>query len=191
MLNKTHDLTFDQLGSLVQNRIGHQDSTCPFCSPYRKRENRDKKVARVWYAGNFANLFCVHCEAKAWVPADDGHVIAPERLEGGFDTERHLRAEGKTWPETPVQRTRPGGRHLILQHQHHLATVTGSNRLGLRTAGGRLTWRLGRPAPVPQWPLDHLATEATRRNVEDQVQTRIKPTVELEPQYERARKALC
>jgi hypothetical protein len=46
----------------------------------------------------------------------------------GFDTERHLRAQGKAWPQTPVQRTRSGGRHIILQH--HPLIVTGANRLG-------------------------------------------------------------
>ncbi len=49
-------------------------------------------------------------------------------LKGGFETERRLRCEGKTWPETPVQRTRSGGRHIILQY--HPLIVTGSNRLG-------------------------------------------------------------
>ena len=47
--------------------------------------------------------------------------IDPEK--GGFETERRLRAQGKTWPEAPIQRTRSGGHHIILQY--HPAIVTG------------------------------------------------------------------
>ena len=167
MLNKTHDLTSDQLVSLAQNRIGHYDIACPFCSPHRKRENRDKKVACVWYAGDFANLFCVHCEAKAWARAEDGRVIAPERLEGGFDTECHLRAEGKTWPETPVKRTRsrPASYPAAsLGYRDREQPTWPGNRfpgrwgLYLRCPQFVAVLALSGPAPVPQWLPDHIAT---------------------------------
>jgi Toprim domain len=80
MLTVIHDCSFDQLARLAEYRIGRRDIPCPFCSPYRKPENRRKKVARVWYDGDFASLFCVHCEAKVWGRADNGRVIASERM---------------------------------------------------------------------------------------------------------------
>ena len=61
-------------------------------------------------------------------PGSNIDAVDIDPLKGGFDTERQLRAQGKTWPQTPVQRTRSGGRHIVLQH--HPAIVTGSNRLG-------------------------------------------------------------
>jgi hypothetical protein len=134
-------------------------------------------------------------------------AIDIDPLSGGFETERCLRAEGKTWPETPVQRTRSGGRHIILQH--HAAIVTGSNRLGrgidFRGAGGYivaapsivgglsyswLTWPACGPAPVPAWLLDHLAAEQAGRQVDKRKAPAPLPDT-LEPALERARKALC
>jgi hypothetical protein len=133
-------------------------------------------------------------------------AIDIDPLSGGFETERCLRAEGKTWPETPVQRTRSGGRHIILQH--HAAIVTGSKRLGrgidFRGAGGYivaapsivggrpyswLTWPARGPAPVPAWLLDHLATEAAQRQADKRSPAKPLPAT-LEPALERARKAL-
>ena len=134
-------------------------------------------------------------------------AIDLDPLKGGFDSERRLRAEGKTWPETPIQRTRSGGRHIILQH--HPLIVTGSDRLGpgvdFRARGGYivaapsivggkryswLTWPPGGPAPVPQWLLDHLTAEAAKRQADKPSPAKTLP-VELEPELERARKALC
>jgi Toprim domain len=80
MLTVLHDYNFDQLARLAEYRIGHHDVPCPFCSRYRKPENRRKKVARIWYAGDFASLFCVHCEAKVWGRANYSPVIAPGHL---------------------------------------------------------------------------------------------------------------
>ena len=75
-------------------------------------------------------------------------AIDIDPLAGGFETERKLRSEAKTWPIAPVQRTRSGGRHIILQH--HPLIVTGSNRLGrgidFRGAGGYIV-----AAPSIRW----------------------------------------
>jgi Bifunctional DNA primase/polymerase, N-terminal len=89
---------------------------------------------------------------------------------GGFETERAFRAEGKFWPDTPVALTRSGGRHIYLAY--HPALITGTNRLGpgidIRNDGGfavlppsvidgRKYELMHRPeaglAPVPQWVL--------------------------------------
>jgi hypothetical protein len=133
-------------------------------------------------------------------------AIDIDPLSGGFETERRLRADGKTWPQTPVQRTRSGGRHIILQH--HALIVTGSNRLGrgidFRGAGGYvvaapsivggkryswLCWPPGGPAPVPQWLLDRLAAEAAQMQADKRSPAKPLPAT-LEPSLERARKAL-
>ena len=134
-------------------------------------------------------------------------AIDLDPLSGGFDSERRLRSEGKAWPETPVQRTRSGGRHIILQH--HPLIVTGANRLGpgidFRGAGGYivaapsivggkayswLSWPPCGPAPAPGWLLDHLAAEAAKRQADKPSPAKPLPAV-LEPEIERARKALC
>ena len=128
-------------------------------------------------------------------------------LKGGFETERLLRSEGKTWPETPLQRTRSGGRHIILQY--HPLLVTGSNRLGpgidFRGAGGYivaapsvvegkryswLCWPPAGPAPVPAWLVNDLAAEAAKKRADKPEAPQNNPVV-LEPALERARKALC
>ena len=104
-------------------------------------------------------------------------AIDLDPLKGGFDSERHLRSDGKHWPITPVQRTRSGGRHIILQH--HPLIITGSNRSAVESiseAPGAirlffyswLCWPACGPAPAPQWLLDHLAAEAAKRCAEDQ-----------------------
>jgi len=140
-------------------------------------------------------------------PGSNINAIDLDPLKGGFDSERRLRSEGKTWPETPVQRTRSGGRHIILQH--HPLIVTGSNRLGpgidFRGAGGYivaapsivggksyswLCWPPCGPARAPQWLLDHLAAEAAKKRADKPEAPRNNPVV-LEPDLERARKALC
>jgi hypothetical protein len=80
MMLRTIDLTFDQLVSLAGNRIGHNDIACPLCSAHRKRENRNKKVARVWNRGDFANLHCQRCGAKVSAWPDKTRLKSPEHL---------------------------------------------------------------------------------------------------------------
>jgi Toprim domain len=74
------DLHFDQLVSLARNRIGHLDVPCPFCSSGRKRENRKKPVARVWYSGDRANLYCLHCGANVFARSKDQKENVPKSL---------------------------------------------------------------------------------------------------------------
>ena len=124
------------------------------------------------------------------------NVADIDPLKGGFDTERALRSEGKTWPETPVQRTRSGGRHIILQH--HELIVTGTDRLGpgidFRGAGGYIVvapsifegrkyqwlhWPKTGIAPAPDWLIEHIKADAARREAE--AQERAKNTVKVDP----------
>ena len=139
-------------------------------------------------------------------PGSNIDAVDIDPLKGGFDTERHLRASGKTWPQTPVQRTRSGGRHVILQH--HPLIINGTNQLGpgidFRAAGGYivaapsivwpgayswLAWPSCGPAPAPQWLLDHIAAEQAQRQSDKRSPATPLPAT-LEPALERARKAL-
>jgi hypothetical protein len=140
-------------------------------------------------------------------PGSNIDAVDIDPLKGGFETEHHLRASGKTWPQTPVQRTRSGGRHIILKH--HPVVVTGSNRLGpgidFRAAGGYivaapspvggkvyswLCWPTCGPAHAPQWLLDHIAAETAKRQADRPSPAKALPAI-LEPELERARRALC
>lgn len=158
-------------------------------------------VARMARKHPFANI------GLATGPESGICAIDIDPLSGGFETEHCLRADGKIWPQTPVQRTRSGGRHIILEH--HPSIITGSNRLGpgidFRGAGGYvvaapsivhgkryswLAWPSCGPSPVPSWLLDHLAAEAAKKQANKPSPARPLP-VELGPALERARNALC
>ncbi len=139
-------------------------------------------------------------------------VIDVDPEKGGLDTERALQEEGKLWPDTPIQLTRSGGRHILVQH--HELIVTGTNRLGpgidFRGAGGYIvgapsmvrdpkTGRIGKYswpywpkagiAPAPAWLIEHLGAEAVRREAE--AEERARNTVEVDlakvPERERRR----
>lgn len=130
------------------------------------------------------------------------NVVDIDPDNGGFDTEQMLREEDKLWPDTPMQLTRSGGRHILLQH--HDLIITGTDRLGpgidFRGAGGYivaapsivrdpetghigkyswLCWPKTGIAPAPDWMIELLTFEAARREAE--AQDRAQNTVAVNP----------
>ena len=139
-------------------------------------------------------------------PESNLSVVDLDVLKGGFDSERHLRAQGKTWPTTWVQRTQSRGRHIVLQY--HPLIVTGSHRLGAgidfrgrggyfvaspSVVGGKSYSWLSRPtcgpAPAPGWLISNLSAEAARKQADRASPAKPLPAV-LEPEIERVRNAL-
>lgn len=123
-------------------------------------------------------------------------VIDVDPLHHGFETERGFRAQGKVWPNTPVSRTRSGGRHIWMAY--HPGLTTGTNRIGqeidIRNDGGYvvvapsivdgkkyewLTKERIKLARVPQWVLDHFEADQAAR--EDDLAERAKNTVRVDP----------
>ena len=119
----------------------------------------------------------------------------------GFATERALQAEGKHWPDTPIQLTRSGGRHILVQH--HDMIVTGTDRLGrgidFRGAGGYIAvapsrvrdkrmgvisgyswpyWPKTGIAPAPAWMIEYIIADAEKRKAE--AQERSQNTVQVD-----------
>lgn len=128
-------------------------------------------------------------------------VVDVDPLHHGFETERGFRKEGKCWPNTPVSRTRSGGRHLFFAY--HPGLTTGTNRIGqgidIRNDGGYvvappsvvdgrkyswLNWCDGYFAPVPQWTIDYF--EADQREREEALAEKAKDTVRVDPAKLRA-----
>jgi ribosome-binding protein aMBF1 (putative translation factor) len=135
-------------------------------------------------------------------------VIDVDPEKGGFDTEEALREEEKLWPDTPVQLTRSGGRHILVQHRELI--VTGTDRLGpgidFRGTGGYivvapsvvrdpetghigkyewLCWPKTGIAPAPDWLIDCLKADADKREAE--AQERAQNTVDVNPAKASAR----
>jgi len=62
---------FRELAALLGGR-SRVDAVCPICSPHRKPEHRRLKVLRIWSLDADAiTYFCIHCEEKGTVFADD------------------------------------------------------------------------------------------------------------------------
>lgn len=59
-------LSYDILTSLLRGR-DQADTICPLCSSYRKRENRKKRVLRLWRMDGAISFHCAHCSAAGIV----------------------------------------------------------------------------------------------------------------------------
>ena len=113
-------------------------------------------------------------------------VVDIDPAHGGVESEDALLCRGRAWPDTPIQRTRSGGWHILFAFCPDL--VTGQNRLGpgidFRGEGGyivaapsivrdhvtglegRYTWLFWPKtgfAPVPDWVIDYLEAERDKR----------------------------
>jgi hypothetical protein len=71
--NQVYKPNLLDFGSIEANLQGRSfvDTTCPDCSPYRKRSNQKKKVFRVWRLNDKAITFnCIHCGLQGTIWKD-------------------------------------------------------------------------------------------------------------------------